>query len=267
MNGIIVYYLILFPNMNSVSAHSIKIFMRFFRLWMRLLLLGSVALVFFYGTKSPWIFQQLGKQSQFLGFRIEKVLVQGRRLTSKQELWKALGINRSDPLLTLSLPEVAARIQTCPFIQNVLLQRIWPQTLSIYIFEKKPIAVWHHENRHHLVDEKGSIIPNHPPAQEEGLIRIYGEKSKEHVYELKKMLKPFEKELPKVLKACFLRSYRWDLYLEGGVVVKLPDTGVEKALKQLAQWWTFFKKEGTLSIDLRFHDAVILSQKPRPQSL
>lgn len=198
------------------------------------------------------------KIEKTFGFVIQKIVVEGRGHTSRAALLNAMNIASGDGLFSFSIHEMSSKIKACPFVRNVVIQRHWPDRLTVYLVEKDPIAVFEKEGFFSVIDDEGKIIEGVDPMQYPHLLTISGEKSCQHILSLIHLLSQFQTDLPKVKKAVFLSTERWDLYFENGLKVKLPETDIQKALSQLIHWLPFFEKEKAECVDLRFSDAIIL---------
>jgi cell division protein FtsQ len=134
-----------------------------------------------------------------------------------------------------------------------------PWTFIITLVEKEPMAIWQHGGKKCVIDGDGQPIAQATAEQFPELMVITGERAPEYFGKLVNQMKKVH-GLPPIKGASFLRSQRWDLYLENGVRVQLPQEHRAKALARLIQFWPFVKNYAV--IDLRFPDALIF--KPCP---
>jgi cell division protein FtsQ len=194
-----------------------------------------------------------------LGLELREILVPGQNRTSNTSIFWALNMVKGNHMWKQPLDQIHKRLETLPWVKSASVQRCLPWTFILTLVEKTPMAIWQNEGKKCVIDKDGHPIAQARADQFPGLIVITGAKAPEHFY---KLLNQMEKipELPRIKGASFLRSQRWDLYLEGGVRVQLPQEHRSKALMRLAQFWPFVKNHPV--IDLRFPDALIF--RPRP---
>ncbi|MGL4563035.1 MAG: cell division protein FtsQ/DivIB [Brevinema sp.] len=76
--------------------------------------------------------------------------------TSFKEYIRSLS-NQS--LLTLNIFDVRRSLLASPIIDNVIVNRDFPDKLSIEIIEKRPVAIIISENKQYVVDTSGTILP------------------------------------------------------------------------------------------------------------
>ena len=73
-------------------------------------------------------------------FGLRQISVSGNHHISAEAIGRAAGLQYGRPLLTISLPEVAARIASFPWVKHVSVSRSFPHELRIRVEERSPIA-------------------------------------------------------------------------------------------------------------------------------
>jgi cell division protein FtsQ len=168
------------------------------------------------------------------GFRIENVEVVGREQTDPKALLAAAGLKRGDPILAFSPEAARRRIEALSWVASAAVERRLPDTVAITILERKPIALWQHNDKFALIDAKGDNLG--PVANESAstLPLIVGGDAPSHASALLSMLATHPDLAKRVQASNWIGSRRWDLKMDNGVEVKLPEDGVAEALQQLA---------------------------------
>ena len=191
---------------------------------------------------------------------VEEILVYGQKRTSNKEILWALHMKKGNHMWSQSLGTVRERMEKMPWVIGVTVLRRFPSTIVVILQERKPLAIWQDRGRKRVVDEHGHPIATALPKDFSQFPILTGEKAPQYFADLQRELRGVP-QLPRVKAASFLRSQRWNLYLEGGQVVKLPQKNYGKALKKL------MKVRSALpvapSIDLRFPDALIFDLSAR----
>ncbi|MHB1956808.1 MAG: cell division protein FtsQ/DivIB [Sulfobacillus sp.] len=205
------------------------------------------------------------KCSSRLGLTVQDILVEGRVETSAQDLFKALRIHQGDPLLKCSPEDNKKQLEKLPWVQAATVQRRWPGTIYIRLSEKQPVALWQNQSKLFLIDERGAVI-----GQQAGgfpyadLLVVVGRGAPQHTAELLKELDKIPKLKVQVTAAVFVGERRWDLILNHKLKVKLPEEGLEKALRhllELEQSKQIIQNE-ILAVDLRLPDRSFLIISP-----
>jgi cell division protein FtsQ len=169
------------------------------------------------------------------GFRVENVEVVGRSQTEPKALLAAAGLRRGDPILAFSPAEARQRIESLPWVQSAAVERRLPDTVAITIVERKPIALWQHNEKISLIDAAGTVLSTVAIETAPDLPLIVGGDAPAHVSELLSLLSAYPEIGKRVQASSWIGSRRWDLKLDNGVDIRLPETGVADALKQLAE--------------------------------
>ncbi len=194
----------------------------------------------------------------FLGLSLRECLIEGRVRTSTDDVWGALGCSWGTNIFACSLRRVHENMKKLPWVKDVVIIRRLPSTLLVCIKEKKPMAVWQNNGKKVLISDEGDVIAGVPVSDD--YLVVTGKDAPMHTWRLLKSLEDYKEKLPKVCAATFLRSQRWDIYLEDKTCVKLSEKNIDESLRRLVRvlQWQREKKRTITTIDLRFIDAVIM---------
>lgn len=203
--------------------------------------------------------------SSALGFTVEEVFVTGRSETKRAELMNMLAVERGAPILAYDFRQAKVRVEGLPWVQAARLERLLPDTLVLHLIERRPLALWQRDGRFSLIDEEGEVITTQGLDRFKGLMHVVGADAPENVGPLIELLETQPQIHEMVVAAVRIGGRRWDLRLEGGVDVRLPELGAPEALARLAQ---FEQQKNLLSreiriLDLRMPDRVILRRQPQ----
>jgi cell division protein FtsQ len=215
--------------------------------------------------------------SFLLGFRIQQVEVVGRLHTDRQELLAKAGLRKGGAMLDFDPQDVRQRIEALPWVMSAAVERRLPDTVAITLVERTPVAIWQHNEKVTLIDAGGANLgsaTNEPGF--EGLPRIIGGDAPAHAPELFGLLAKHPEIARRVQFSSWIGSRRWDLRLDNGVDVLLPEDGVEAALDALADAEAssrLFERD-VAAIDLRLpgkmvvrmsHDLPAAAPRAKPQ--
>lgn len=183
----------------------------------------------------------------------------------------------STNLFSLDLAKIRKKLEQVPEIESVKVRRILPNTLSISITERTPVAVLGKRNSFLLVDQEGVVIRRSRSLKITGMIPvIYGYKGPAPapgaVFEELKPSLEFIRlsrtsygELKIVLINCAARDYlvmrlyfkeRQEDYYDIWVPIRNPEYGMDRILTSIYD----IKKLGVnrKNIDLRYDKQTIL---------
>ena len=80
-------------------------------------------------------------------FNINKIIIENNFLLSEKDIKKLLSPIYEKNLLFLRNKEIKKMIIQNNFIDSFNIKKIYPNTLKIHIFEKKPIAILHYKKK------------------------------------------------------------------------------------------------------------------------
>lgn len=194
------------------------------------------------------------------GFTVEDVLVTGRVETPREDLLAALNVARGAPILAYDFEAARTRVEDLPWVLSARIERLLPDTLAVHLIERRPMALWQHEGKFALIDEEGVVIQRDNLARFGHMLHIVGADAPDHVGGLMELLDTQPNLKGSVKAAVRVGGRRWDLMLEGGVQVRLPESGAPQALARLT---AFDRDTGVLgrevkTLDLRVPDRVIV---------
>jgi len=205
------------------------------------------------------------KTSTDLGFTVQDGLVTGREETGRGDLLEAMAIARGTPILTYDFQAAKARVEALPWVLQARIERLLPDTLVVRIIERHPMALWQNQGQFSLIDDNGVVITRDELNRFTNLIHVVGEDAPDHIGGLLELLET-QPELKNLVKAAVrVGGRRWDLSLNGGINVRLPEADAPKALARLA---AFEQQSGVLGrdvrvLDLRVPDRVIVRRNPK----
>lgn len=201
-----------------------------------------------------------------LPFRLEEVTVEGRRYVPREVILAAIGVERGDILLAIDLDGMRQRLEQIDWIEQAAVERRLPDTLHISLRERVAVAIWQRaEQDFVLIDRNGRTVrAAHPPPGFERLLLVGGEGAPQQIGELFLLLAVEPGIAGKLTAATWVGQRRWNLYLKGGIEVRLPEEDSVAALQRLA---ALDKSDQLLSreivmIDMRLSGKLILRRPP-----
>jgi len=185
------------------------------------------------------------------GLSVRSITVSGREQTGREEFMRALGVKRGAPILSVDLAAAQARIAALPWVREVRLARVLPDTLHAELIERIPVAIWQRNRALVLVDGDGVVITASDVPEFRHLPLIVGNGAPKAVASLIAMLEAEPRLQARVAAAIRVGERRWNIRLEGGIDVRLPEIDAPGAWRKLAQ---YEQDNGLLGRDVEFVD-------------
>ena len=138
---------------------------------------------------------------------IRNIQVKSDISLSRQEVLSIAGIQEKEYYFSLNLKEVQQRLQSHPLIKGAAVEKVFPDTLSIVLQGREPVALalvdWEGSSVPAAIDEEGVVTQIGPAVAERDLLILTGLKFatlKEGV-RLPEMLRPLLLELQSLKKS------------------------------------------------------------------
>jgi cell division protein FtsQ len=193
-----------------------------------------------------------------VGFNIAAVALSGQHHLNREEILATAGVTGRASLLFFDVADARARLKTNPWIAEATVQKLLPDRLVISITERAPFALWQKEGRIGVIADDGTVLEPYVAAPYTKLPLLVGAGAELRAAEFLRLLARFPAVRDNVRAAVLVAERRWNLWLQNGVDVRLPEFDLDKALAQLAD----IDRRGKLSsrditiIDLRLPDRV-----------
>ena len=198
------------------------------------------------------------------GLKVEDLQVTGRQRTSAAAIITAMAIKKGLPILRIDPEAARAKLLALPWVKDAEVSRQFPDTVAVYLTERQPLAVWQLKGKFALIDGDGKVIPGMDVRPFATLPLVVGDGAQQEAPRLLAMLRNEPALNERVTAAVWIGSRRWQLQLDGGIDVHLPESDPAAAWTQLAS----IEREhglldrGVLTIDLRLPDRLLVRTAP-----
>jgi|GEM_PF-640682 len=203
-----------------------------------------------------------------LGFVVEYININGIKNANTKQIYTDLPIQQGDAILASSLDEIKQHLKANNWFESVTVKRTLPNTITINVVERIPVAIWQKNHKLHLIDDAGFVIKQLPNNTTLNYPHVIGEDANANAVELLSLLSTQPDLYNKVDVSTRFGNRRWDVKFNNGVEVKLPEKEPYKAWEKLAQ---LQQDEQILNrniavIDMRIADKLFL-KLPEAESL
>ena len=234
-------------------------------------IVGIVAGAGWWAQQKGWVDAALARANalyidgnRLAGFVVDDVLVEGRKETSKDTLIEALRIRRGDLICGVDVEAARERLEEIGWVASARVERHLPDTIRVAIRERIPVAVWQKKGKFLLVDAEGVVIGSEGFERFKNLKIVIGKDAPKHAQALIAMLERQPSLMARVKAAVRSGNRRWNLRMDNGVDVQLPEKDPFAAWDRLAA----YEKQHQLldrdigRIDLRLPGRVVVEVRP-----
>lgn len=198
------------------------------------------------------------------GFAIEKVMVSGNVQTSEIDILQMLGLDGATSLLSLDIEAARRRLSELPWVEYAEVRKIYPKTIEVTLKERLAFGIWQHGSELSLIEKNGSVIAPLRDNKFASLPLFVGRDAETEAADFQQEMAKWPDLQRRVRAYVRVASRRWDLHLDNGVVISLPETDIQPALALLSRYET---SEGLLerdiaAVDLRLADRTTIRLTP-----
>jgi cell division protein FtsQ len=194
------------------------------------------------------------------GLAVREILVEGRVQSEARDIRAVLDARRGSPILAFDPYAAKAELERLPWVRRASVERRLPDTIFVRLEERVPLALWQRQGRFVVIDSEGVEIAGTDPARFADRLVVVGDDAPAHASALLALLETEPAMLKRIAAAVRVGGRRWNLRLDNGVDVNLPETNAGAAYERLAQ----LVRENALvdrnlvAVDLRLPDRLIL---------
>lgn len=198
------------------------------------------------------------------GLSVREVAVTGRDRVSRAAVLEAIAIERGTPLLALDPAAARRRLEALGWVREATVERRFPATVLVRLTERTPLALWQRQGRLVVVDREGVVIGGARPEHFASLPVMVGDDAPAHAANLLAVMGAEPTLRARVRAAVRVGGRRWNVRLDNGIDVLLPEQGVAEAWRRLAEYERRHRllERAIVAVDLRLPDRLVVRRAP-----
>ncbi|WP_407921397.1 cell division protein FtsQ/DivIB [Allorhizobium undicola] len=198
------------------------------------------------------------------GFAIEDVKLSGNVHTSEIDVLQSLGLDGATSLVAIDADDARRRVAELPWVQSVEVRKIYPRTIEVNIKEREAYGIWQHGTELSLIERSGSVIAPLRDNKFANLPLFVGRDAEVAAQDVDADFDGWPQIKARIKAYVRVASRRWDVHLDNGVLVKLPEEEVGAALARLARMEGEQKllERDIVAVDLRLPDRMAVQLSP-----
>ncbi|WP_439567870.1 cell division protein FtsQ/DivIB [Sphingopyxis sp.] len=161
------------------------------------------------------------------GFQVKKVEVVGADRIDRLKVYDIALAQKDRSMAAVDLDGVRGDLMRYGWIKDARVSRRLPDTLVVDIVERTPAAIWQHNNRLSLIDDKGVVLEPVTVATMPDLPLVIGPKANQRSQDLDRLLAEASSLKELLAGATWVGNRRWDLRFRSGETLSLPEGEVE----------------------------------------
>jgi cell division protein FtsQ len=198
------------------------------------------------------------------GFAIDQIKVVGNQRTSEIDILGEIGLDGWTSLVGFDAGAARERIAQLPWVEQVAVRKVYPHTLEVKIEERKPFALWQQGSELDVVEQSGRVIAPYSGGGEATLPLLVGAGATRVAPEFLARIARYPDLASRIKGYIRVGDRRWDLRLENGITVKLPEENEDQAIADLVR---LEHEKGLLerdiaTVDMRISDRLVMELTP-----
>jgi len=173
------------------------------------------------------------------GFGISEIHITGNRRTPYSQILEVLGMQPGQSIFSADLWNAQQKLSALDWIASAEIHRRYPDAIFVSLVEKRPFALWqappdaHGEAPIWVVERNGKLITSRDLEKFRRLPKLVGEGAPEAAADLVDQVTAHRAIAARIAAYSRISQRRWNLILDDGVTVELPETGWPKQLDAL----------------------------------
>jgi cell division protein FtsQ len=205
-----------------------------FKLWSKWTILLIVAIVCFknYDNAIRYVKDLIIETSAEAGFKLNNIVIEGQENLSVKDVLSQFNADNNTPIFLINLSDTKKILEENDWVKHVAVMRKLPNTISIRIFERKPIAIWQYNKNLFLIDDEGYAI-KHDVSDFTNLPHFVGEGANLYAADILQKITNLPTLTSHLRSIVRIGNRRWDFVLKSGATIKMPEKKFDSALEAL----------------------------------
>lgn len=212
---------------------------------------------------------QVGQIMQDMpGFSLRHVSIGGDFLDyedkRRHEIMSALDVSSGDMFFLFDAHAAWSRIRQIPWVGQAEVRKLFPDRIEVIVDERVPFAIWQHDGDMDVVDRYGAVIEQELDERHRDLPLVVGVGANIHAEALMSEMAGRPVVRDRLRAAVRVADRRWNLRLQDGVEIRLPEKGLSAALDEIVFLDNVHDilDRDVVFIDLRLADRVTMRLSP-----
>jgi cell division protein FtsQ len=204
-----------------------------------LVLLGALLASGVIGRTVRGINHSVGAAVANAGFGISEIHITGNRRTPYRQVLEVLAMQPGQSIFSADLWSAQGRLRHLDWIASAEVHRRYPDAIFVTLVEKRPFALWQMppdakgESPIAVVERSGAVITTREVEKFRRLPKLVGAAAPQAAADLVDAVQAHRAVAARLAAYSRISMRRWNLILDDGVVVKLPEANWGKELDTL----------------------------------
>ena len=215
-----------------------------------------IALIFL-TTYSPNEFNAFSKKKNIF-FKIQNIEIINNHLIRENEIVERLAHIYEKNILFIERNDVERPLKSIDFLEKIEVKKTYPNTITIKVYETKPIAILFKKNHKYLLDSSSNLITFNENMFIDDFPSVFGKGAEQNFINFYNQLENNNFPKRRVKNFYYFQIGRWDLQLLNDQIIKFPASKITGAIQQSVKLLARKDFENYNVIDLRIHGKIVV---------
>ena len=169
------------------------------------------------------------------GLSLQEIRIEGREFAPREALLTAIGITPGEAMLDFNPAVARQRLEQIAWVETAHVERRLPGTILVRITERRAFAVWQREGRFSVIDREGRVMATERLEAFGPLPLVVGMGAERVAAAMIDLLRGAPEISDRVQAIIRVSERRWNLRLQNGADILLPEGHEEAAITRLAE--------------------------------
>lgn len=177
----------------------------------------------------------MDKVSDVLECRYDHFIVYASNHVKLEDIEDLVVYNYHESLFNVSLTDIEKRLKYKAWVKDYIISKVFPNKIVLQISEKEAISVWRNQEKENLIDKYGDVffVSGYDDVERKKLLHIAGQGANLKANKLHSELKQALFLRDKIYFCVYIGQRRWDIILNDGTLIKMPEENFIDALNRL----------------------------------
>lgn len=203
------------------------------------------------------------------GLSVQEIRIEGREFAPREALLAAIGITPGEAILDFEPSAARQRLEQIAWVESAHVERRLPGTILIRITERRAFAVWQREGRFSVIDREGRVMATERLEAFGPLPLVVGLGAERVAAQMVDLLRSAPEIADRVQAIIRVSERRWNLRLQNGADIMLPEGHEEAAITRLAELQAREKllDRPVAAVDMRLPDRLVVRMQTPAQPI
>ena len=216
-----------------------------------------VIVLIFLTTYSPSELNfSLNKKNVF--FKVQNIKILNNYLIQEEEIKEKLNNIYNKNIFFIKGNDIEEPLKSINFLEKIEVNKKYPSTLIIKVYETRPIAILFNKNGQFILDSSSNSIAFDKRLITGNFPSVFGERAEDNFINFFKKLENNNFPIQRVKNFFYFQIGRWDIQLLNDKIIKFPLDQTREAIQQSIKLLYREDFKNFNIIDLRIHGKIVV---------